>query len=307
MRTLALVACLTVGCFRGATPPPPPTAPVAPKAARSVASSDPLAYLPAESTLVVVVELKELMASQSMKSMLPLIEKRLPATVAQQFATCGFDPLSLKRASMGLHDIGASKPRGTLVIRGYHRDVLMKCIEQAQAAQPSELTVDNGVILVPVTDSKVAMTFADDTTLVIQVGPETTAATLRAAIDAGAPLRLDTRFLELMGKLEPSHPLWFIFDDAKLMASAPLGSPMRSVLGSARINDSLIADVRLRFADPTGASSVAAMMQGQISSATMFFDELTITPDDSDVVVHAAMSDAKLSSAIGMLGGVIGP
>lgn len=304
MRTLALVACLTVGCFRGAAPPPPPTAPVAPKAARVVASSDPLAYLPEESTLVMVVELKELMASQSMKSMLPLIEKRLPATVAQAFATCGFDPLSLKRASMGLHDIGASRPRGTIVIRGYHRDVLMKCVEQARTP---EVAIDNGVILVPVTDGKVAMTFADDTTLVIQVGPETTAATLRAAIDAGAPLRLNTRFLELMGKLEPSHPLWFIFDDAKLMASAPLGSPMRTVMGSARINDSLIADVRLRFADPAGASSVATMMQGQVSSAAMFFDELTITPDDSDVVVHAAMSDAKLSSAIGMLGGVIGP
>ncbi len=308
MRVLVCLIAITVGCYRGSAPPPAPPAP-APKAPRSVSSSDALAYLPEDSSLVVVADLKELMGSQSMKSFAPLLEKRIPANVAGYFASCGFDPLTLKRASMGLRNIDATKPRGVMVLRGYRRDVLMKCIEQAHAAQPSALTIDQGVVTMNATDSKLALAFADDHTLVIQIGPDASAESLRGVLDTdtGAPLRMNPRFTELIAKLDPSHPLWFVFDDAKVMAGAPLGSPMRSVMGSARITDSLITDVRIRFADPGAAASAATLLQGQTASAAMFFDELTINPDELDVVIHAAMSDAKFASALSLLTGTLGP
>lgn len=306
MRVLVCLIAITVGCYRGSAPPPAPPAPP-PKAPRPASSSDALAYLPEDSSLIVVADLRELMGSQSMKALAPVLEKRIPTTVSQYFATCGFDPLTLKRASLGLRNSDATKPSGVMVFRGYHRDVLMKCIQQAHAAQPSALTIDHGVVTVNATDSKLALTFADDQTLVIQIGPETTAESLRAVLDTGAPLRLDARFTELISKLDPSHPLWFVFDDAKVMAGAPLGSPIRTVMGSARIADSLTTDIRIRFADPAGAVGAATLLQAQTASAMMFFDELTINPDDLDVVVHAAMSDAKLSSTLSLLTGAVGP
>jgi hypothetical protein len=306
MRVLVCLIAITVGCYRGSAPPPAPPAP-APKAPRSVSSSDALAYLPEDSSLIVVADLAELMGSQSMKTLAPVLQKRIPANVAQYFATCGFDPLTLKRASMGLRNTDATKPSGVMVLRGYRRDVLMKCIEQAHAAQPSALTIDRGVVTMAATDSKLALAFADDHTLVIQIGPETTAETLRNVLDTGAPLRLNARFTELIAKLDPSHPLWFVFDDAKVMAGAPLGSPVRTVMGSARIADSLTTDVRIRFADPAGAVSAATLLQTQTASAMSFFDELTINPDDLDVVVHATMSDAKFASALSVLTGTLGP
>ncbi len=306
MRVLVCLIAITVGCFRGSTPPPAPPAP-APKAPRESVSSDALAYLPEDSSLVVVADLKELMGSQSMKSLGPLLAKRIPANIAVSFASCGFDPLTLKRVSMGLRNLDATKPRGVIVIRGYRRDVLMTCIEQAHAAQPSALTIDKGVVTIDATDSKLALAFADDHTLVIQIGLDASAESLRAVLDTGAPLRMTPRFSELIAKLDPSHPLWLVFDDAKVMAGAPLGSPMRSVMGSARITDSLTTDVRIRFADPAAAGNAAALLQTQTASAAMFFDELTINPDDLDVVVHVVMSEVKLASALSLLTGALGP
>lgn len=306
MRVLVCLIAITVGCYRGSTPPPAPPAPP-PKAARTVASSDALAYLPEDSSLVMVADLTELMGSQSMKTLTPVLERRIPASVGKYFASCGFDPLSLKRASMGLRNINATKPSGVMVLRGYQRDVLMKCIEQAQAAQPSALTIDQGVITMASSDGTFALAFADDRTLVIQIGPETSAESLRAVLDAGAPLRLNARFTELISKLDPSHPLWFVFDDATVMAGGSLGSPVRTVMGSARIADSLTADIRIRFADPAGAAAASTLLQAQSASAMMFFDELTINPDELDAVVHAAMSDAKLASALSVLTGTLGP
>ncbi len=306
MRVLVCLIAITVGCFRGSTPPPAPPAST-PKAGRAIASSDALAYLPEDSSLVVVADLKGLLSSPSMPSVVPLLQNKIPPNVAQYFASCGFEPLALKRASMGLRNPSATKPSGVIVIRGYRRDVLMKCIEQARAAQPSVLTNDNGVVTITATDSKLALAFSDDHTLVIQIGPETTAESLRAVLDTGAPLRTNARFTELIAKLDPDHPLWFVFDDAKVLAGAPLGSPMRSVMGSARITDSLTTDIRIRFADPAAAGNAAALLQTQTASAAMFFDELTINPDELDVVVHAAMSEAKLSAALSLLTGALGP
>jgi len=307
MRALVGLIAITVGCYTSATPAPPPTVPVVTRPERAIAISDPLGFLPDDSSVVVVVDLKELKQSAAWSTLAPRLQQRIPADVSQYFASCGFDPLSVKRVSIGLRDLDGPNRNGVIVIRGYRRDQLMACIEKANAAAPGTMTIENGVVTTPADGSKLVFTFADDTTLVIQIGPEANQASLLASIDSGAPLRVNPRFTEHLTRLESNDPLWFVFDDAKMLGAAAMGMQMRLVMGSARIADGVSAQIRIRFPDPTIAASTATTLQAQTTAAAMFFDELVVSADETDVVVRVVMSDAKLSSAISLIVGSLGP
>lgn len=307
MRALVCLLAITLGCYRG-TPPAPPPVPVKPTPRpRPHASTDVLAYLPDSSSLVVVLGLEQAMRTQSIQTLLPMLKNRIPANVAHYFDGCGFDPLALRRFSLGLYALDAPKPSGVMVVRGYRRDVLMKCIEQVRAAAPSSLSITDDVVVVPSTGSTVAMTFVDDTTLVVQIGPDTTVGSLRAAIEGGAPLRSSPRLAEHMAKLDPADPIWFVFDDTKLIASVASTTPVRVVTGSARLADNLSAQLRIRFPDPNSASMMATTFQTQAANAAYLFDQLTAMAEDNDLVIRAEMSDAKLTSLLSLLSGSLIP
>jgi hypothetical protein len=305
MRALVAI-CFTLGCYSGSTPVAP-VAPVAPKPTpKTVALSDSLGFLPADSSLVVVLELKELRSSAAWRRLEPTIKHRLDSYTQQFTKHCQFDPIaSLKRTAMGLKGLSDPKPNGVIVIRGYKRELVMGCVEKARAGDPSAIKIEQGIVTIQTPDSRLVFTFADDTTLVILIGPKADAPALTAAIDAGAPLRLEPRFNEHLAKLD-NDPLWFVLDDSKVLANAGMGFSSQLVIGSARIGDGANGHLRMRLADATTASTTATMLQGQAGAAAMFFDELTIAAEDVDLVVRMRMSAEKLESLISLFVGAAG-
>lgn len=302
----ALIAILAVvGCYTGSSTVVSPTRPTAPKPPRNVALADSLGFLPADSTLVVVLELRELRSSPTWKRLEPVIKQRIDSFTTSFARGCRFDPYaSLRRAAMGLKNIDAAKPTGVIVIRGYQRSLVMSCLEKARAADPQTIAIDKDIVTIATTDSRLVLAFADDTTLVMAIGPDASPAGLTASIEAGAPLRFEPRFTEHLARLGADDPLWFVFDDPKTLANAAIGFGSLMMMGSGRIDDSgATGGLRFRLADAATASSTATNLQNQLGGLAMFFDELTVAADDTDLVVRMRMSAEKLDSALSMMFG----
>jgi hypothetical protein len=96
-------------------------------------------------------------------------------------------------------------------------------------------------------------------------------------------------------------------DEPKLLASAGMGFKPTLVMASARLVDGASADVRIRFDDPALAASTATALQTQLGPAAMFFDELSVTDEDADLVVKMRMSSSQFDVILGMMLGAVGP
>lgn len=305
----ALVLVVVAGCFTSSSPSTQVAQPRSPKPRRVVALSDALGFLPAESTLVAVVELEKLRPSPAWSRIEPTLQKRAEPYLGGFATKCEFDPItSLKRAAIGLREVDTPTPSGVIVLRGYRRELVMRCLELARTTQgPSKITIADGVALLQTGSLRVAVTFADDTTLVIQIGPNVDAISLAAVIDGGAPLRATPRFVDVIAKGDTAAPLWLVIDDAKLLSGAGMGFKPSQVMASGRLVDGASAQLRMRLDDPAVANTTATTLQAQVASAAMFFDELAVFDEDADLVVKMRMNSSQLEMVLSMLIGAVGP
>ncbi|MBA2543147.1 MAG: hypothetical protein H0V17_26130, partial [Deltaproteobacteria bacterium] len=233
----------------------------------------------------------------------PTLQKRAEPFLGGFSTKCQFDPITaLKRAAIGLREVDTPSPSGVVVLRGYRRELVMACLELARTtAGPSKITIANGVAVLQNGNLRAALTFADDTTLVIQIGANADAISLAAVIDGGAPLRATPRFLDVIAKVDTAAPVWFVIDDPKLLSGAGMGFKPSQVMASGRLVDGASAQVRVRLDDPTVANTTATSLQAQMSSAAMFFDELSVTDEDADLVVKMRMTSSQLEMVLAML------
>jgi len=294
---------LVAGCFTSAAPPAAPR-PEPKPARRTVALTDALGFLPAESTVIAVIEVKDLRASPAWARLEPTLQQRVDPLLPGGFSkNCQFDPIaSLKRVAIGLREVDTPTPSGVVVLRGYRRELVMACLELAKTtAGPSKITIADGVALLQSGPLRAAVTFADDTTLVIQIGANADAISLAGVIDGGAPLRSTPSFLEAIGNLDITAPMWVAILDPKLLAGAAMGLKPLQATASGRLVDGASSQIRIRLDDPALASTTATSLQSQMSAAAMFFEELTVTDEDADLVVRMRMNPSQLEMVLGML------
>lgn len=305
MRALVGLIAVTVGCFKGpATPTTEPPVPAKP-APRARATTDALAFLPADAQIVGVLDFKELRGSQLWKRFEPILQQRL-GTYRPEIKDCQIDPLSsIRRMSFGLSDVQGST-RGVVVVRGFRRDIVMPCLELARAGSQRKLTITNGVVEAHESNRHVMATFADDTTLVIQFGPQVDANAFAAALDGGAPLRMAPVLGELLGRLDPAHPMWLAVVDGSIFKGQTAGMNAKSLVASARIGDAVAAQLRLRVDDPANAAALATQFQAQLGSLSMMADELTAVAEDADLVMTVKMSSAQLDAMLSLIGPSLG-
>ncbi len=303
---LGLIAAVSIGCFKGAPPPPAGPAPVQPKPVLRAALGDALGFLPGDAQIIAVVDFKELRTSVVWKRFEPTIQQRL-GTYQTVFKDCyQFDPLAaVRRVSLGISD-PRGNPRGVVVIQGFRRDLVMRCLEEVRAGSQGKVTIEHGVLSFADGTRHVMATFADDTTMVIQFGPQVDANALAATLDGGAPLRMSPELGELLGRLDPSHPMWLVVQDGSLFTGVTAGANATSLVTSARIGETTNAMMRMRFADPAQASTLATQLQAQIGALQMMVDDVSVVADDTDLVLTVRMTAAQLDSIIGLLGPSLG-
>ena len=313
MKGFVVGAALLVGCYKAAPPPlPPPAARTAPIVAPVVdyrgALADPVGFLPADSELVLAVDGDQLRNS----ALWTFADAKLRAAAGASFTTftttCGFDPLTTIRGiTLGLRGLKQDKPEGVVVVTGMARKKLTECLDRAAATTSTPLVVDHGVYTLrkDATDpTAMAFTFVDDTTAVLHVAPSADRATLAKVLAAGVPLRRSPTFTQLLAQVDTSASVWGVVNGKSSIFDLTQGTQKPvAVWGSVRLVDGASVAVRVRFVDPAIAQQLATQAQAQLQgTAQMFFDQLDISADGTELVIEAVMNETKLASLVSIVG-----
>jgi len=293
----AISTVIVAGCYRGTAPPPPPTPAAPPHVQRpAIANRDPLAFLPADSELVAVLDVARLRTSPTW----PRFQRIAVQRFQHLTAGCGVDESSeLRQVSVGIRNLQTA-PSGIVVIRGSHRRRVLECLSGRTDLQVAE--VDGAIVMDGSTHS--VGVFADPRTLVLEVGPNATPATVRAAIANGAPLRDDPAFVELGSAVEGSHPSWFVVGGTTVHTGSIgtlLGAPPRAVIGGFDVEDGAAAEVRFRFERPDLATAASNLLGQQTSQIKSVFMRIDVAAEDLDTVMRVRLSQSQLDQILSML------
>lgn len=282
-------------------------------------SADDLSLLPADSQVVVGINVAQIQASPLWKQFVePAIQNKMDAgekAKLEEFKTkCGFDPISsVKSISLGVSNVDAS-PNAIVVLRGLDKSKSWACIDKMKEEMTkdgSELTKDGDVGLIKSKDgSTVAFLFVNDSTLVLNAGEAGgTAAAVKQAAAGDSALKTSPAFVELYGKINNKDSLWGLvngnikaFDQAAAMA----GAKPTAVFGSLNVTDGLSMDLRVRMPTTDAAAQLANLGKSQVQQAAQMFDKIDVEADGADVKTTIVLSNQKLQTLIQQFGPMLG-
>jgi hypothetical protein len=320
MRTLLAAAVALAGCYREPAPTTVSQPLVAAPTRTFVATaSDPVGFLPIDSEVVAVVDMRTLRASAVWKRFEPMLMAKAGPTLDSIRTGCGFDPFEqIRRISFGFKNLSAdTKPTGVMVVKGIERDATMRCVQRAHATNPAGSVVDMGgngrpaTVAIAPTNGEFPTVFAfiDPTTLVVVVDHNASLAALDEVLRRGSPLRSSPVFVELMNHVQLTDPLWFVMNgSAKAFDKlGGLGFKPTAILGSVNLANGLALDARIRLDTPDLAKSMSAMAQNQLTMLQAMVEEIVVAAEDADLVVRVRMTQPQLDSMLGLFGGFTGP
>lgn len=287
-------------------------------ASRSTATAD-LALLPADADVVIGVNFAQVRRSALWQR---YVEPKLAdaSGIRELQAMCGFDPLaSLGSISIGVKGVGDEDDTiaGVIVIHGFDKAKAMSCFDAKglpeARASGSEVTIDRNVVLF--TDGKnhdhhAAFTFLDERTALIVLGDD--AATREgveriAAGDSG--LQSSSAFSEALQSINTDDSLWLVLSEhsplvAKFNAAA--AELTQTKLGTAyvsmNVTDTFALDAGFRLGSPAAVAKAVTAIEAQMKDvgpmAKLFFDQLDVLADGSDLIVSLAMSGDQIGQVL---------
>jgi hypothetical protein len=266
-----------------------------------------LAMLPGDSDVVFGVNLGQIQQSGLWKQ---FVEPKLAAGKGQhmmeEFKTkCGADPLKMVSSiTVGAKDVTGDKPSMVAIGHGLDKAKILDCLEKNKAditKDGSEMTRDGDVVLFK--DKKGdpgALMFTNDSTAVMVVGPNGTAAGVKAVASGGSSLKGSAPFLEMYKKVKTTDSIWGLAS-GKVMDGFPIEPKPTAAYGSFNVTDGLALDLRFRFAKPEDATQAASMAQTQSAQAKQFFDKAEFVGDGNELHASVTMSSQKLAQLMPML------
>lgn len=302
-----------MACYQTTPPPAPPPAQNAPVASTPevrdlrAAIGDPVGFLPMDSELVLAIDGEQLRRSP----LWDLVEPRIRTSAGSDLLTftrvCGFDPIdSIRGLTVGLRGLKQDAPEGVLVLTGLSRTKLGDCLERAVSNATGTLSVDRGVYTIkktPTDRTSMAFSFVDEATVVLLLGASADRAALEKVIAAGTPLRRSPTFTQLFAQVDTSASVWGIVNGRSSIFDLTQGNQKPTAMwGWVHLDSGASVSLRLRFNDPSVPQQMTAQLQGQLSTAQMFFDRLDVTPDGPELVVAAEMSESKLATLLSLMG-----
>jgi hypothetical protein len=290
---------LVAACYRGGGPAPA-TPPEPPQRVRTAA--DPLAFLPADSELVVSIDAAQLRASMLWERIETTLRLAADDMLAAFLVHCGYDPVaSVTRVTAGLRSVRARPVEGVMVLRGVDRDQTLKCL--AELRDP-RITIHGAFATLSYGEVSI-LGFATAQTLVVLTGRQASEQALARILDGGAPLRATPWFRELFGFVQTSEALWFVLGASGFGQNATLGIRPLALLGAANLANGFTGTLRVRLETPDMASNLVALAQSQSATAKQVLEEFEATAEDADVVVRLSMTQTQLDAVLTMLGWLI--
>ncbi|HEY5921373.1 MAG TPA: hypothetical protein VIV11_06870 [Kofleriaceae bacterium] len=297
MRTLLLISLLLVGCRDRATKPPPSNqeGSVAPR----VALTDPLALVPADSDIVLRVDIAALRRS----SFFAKYEQQMLELIAPAFVECGFNPLEeITTITVG---IPMASQQGIFVIRGLDRDKTLACLKSSKVESRTKVTFDGDFVTLTNKSGAVNMvTFVEPTTMVMQGSKNPTKQTLTKALQMGAPLRGNAMVASIDKQLGSGAAMSVIFvPDSKWFkqAVAAQGIAARYAYATLHVSEGLRWNVSLVMDNAQAAAAFANQVRAQLEEQADAFEKRDVRVEGATVVLDLGMSAEQLESIIAIV------
>lgn len=303
-------AALHYGAGAPRVPALGPTAPPHLVAAHATTIDD-LRLIPADSIAVFGVDMARIQRSALWQQF--AVPALANATGLRELEReCGFDLLaSLTSATVGVRTIangsGALEPTVVLVAHGLPKAKTFACASHADLGDCGTIRVDGDTVLVAGSDSTLAgLTFVDDATALVVVGPDATKSGIAniAAGNAGAGA---SAYADLLGEINTDDALWFAVTNGSALvtaantAIAPY-SPVRleGLYGSLDVTDALVLNAGARTGSPALAAALVAIAKQRLDQLAAdqalraYVDQLDIESDDGDIIVSAGLTASQL-------------
>jgi len=295
-----------------------PTAAPRVLASRSMAESD-LTLLPGDSDAVIGVNFAQLRQSALWQRFIAPQLKDV-AGIHEFEALCGFDPLaSLTSISLGIKGLGGDDSvTGTLVIHGFEKAKAMSCFDEQGLPEAekdgSKVTIDGDVLMITSAggNDHAALTFVDNTTALIVLGPDAATKQGVERIAAGnGTLPASTAFADTLQNINTDDSLWLILSDRSplvKLANTAIAQYTAVQLGttyvSLQVTDTLALDAGFRLGSPETVarlvSAIQARMAGPGPSTTVAqsLDQLDVMADGPDLIVSLAATGDQLAQLL---------
>jgi len=289
-------------------------------ASRSVAASD-LSLLPGDSDAVIGVNFAQVRQSALWQQFIAPRLKDVDG-IHEFEALCGFDPLaSLSSISVGVKGLGGDDSvTGTIVIHGFDKAKAMSCFDKEGLSDAekdgSKVTIDGEVALISSADgSHAALTFVDNTTALIVLGPEAATKQGVERIAAGnGTLPTSTAFADALQNINTDDSLWLIVSDSSPLvkiANTEIAryTPIQlgTVYVSLHVSDTLALDAGLRLGSPETVARLVTAIQARMADLDTrakvgrSFDQLDVTADGPDLIISLAATGDQLVQLFGSM------
>ena len=277
----------------------------------SSAKNQDLQLIPVDSELVLGLNFAQGRNSSMFSDLaLPRLAKnaKVQALLEKIKTKCGFDPLeAVSSITLGIRNLGQAFD-GVVVIHGLEKAKALPCVDQLKdelAGQKVEVTKDGDVVLAKGDrpEETAAVTFVDDRTALLVVGPKGTKAGVLEVAQGKSTLSTSKEFTDMYSRVKTGDTLWLLLNGgaepvAELLSKLNVKS--KAVFGSVNVTDGLAADLRMRVESDEQASNVAKLIESQTAPFAQFADKVEIVSDKSDVRFTVSFTAEKLKSVMGL-------
>lgn len=274
------------------------------------AKNQDLQLIPVDSELVLGLNLAQARDSGMVRGLQQAAEKRpkVQALLEKIRTKCGFDPLTaVSSITLGAKNLGGNLD-GVIVIHGLEKAKALPCVDQLKdelAAQKVEVTRDGDVVLAKGggTEETAALTFVDDKTAILVVGPKGTKAGALEVAQGKSTLSTSKEFTDMYSRVKTGDTLWLLLNGAAEPVAdllSKINVKSKAVFGSVNAANGLSADLRMRVESEDQATNVAKLLESQVAPFAQFADKVEIVSDKSDVRVTVSFTEEKLKSVMGL-------
>jgi hypothetical protein len=302
VRTLVLLSCLVVACDAGEKPIPP--APDKQPAPKVVTTGQPdWSYLPADSDLVISLDVAKLRQSTLWKT----YERDVTRLLMPGFADCTYSPLAdVTSVTIGLP---LKSELGVFVIRGLDRDKTLDCLRTTKPDSPATAAFDGDFVTLTrkARDAVNILTFADAKTMVMQGSTKPTKQTLTEVVKSGAPLLQNAAFVAARRNVQSNAAVTILSrpGSAELAAKwTQMGMHLTQLSGTVNLTDRLDTRFVMVLANADEAKQLADVTQTQLNATKTFFDKADARAQGDTVTFELGMTADQIKSMAGMLTGL---
>lgn len=302
---LALLVLAVLGCHHA--PPPAPPANQVPAPDFTATADDVLGFLPAETDLVIGIDMAALRHSAVWQQFLPQIQ-----AIGQEFeklgGQCGKNPIdALERLTMAIKVQNDGALAGIVVARGIDTSHALDCIITQSNKSGRTAKLDRGVAVVTYPDrpnEQLAATTVGPSTLVFQLDAVANADTMATVLASGTPLRKSSSFMTLYQRREPGAAVWGMANGNAPMFEqlAQMNMRPRSIDGTLSVTDRFALALRMTMASADDAAHVVAQLDQAKGPMGSMVERFEARADGPTAVIDLVVTVPQLRTMLGMIG-----